>query len=303
MFGLTGANCSWEFASCEHLFGRVCSGPEPGGTLERPLDIAIRVDRTGSLAQFRETLQQIRREHGDSALRKEADAVAGAERLAVKEQTQRSQALIVRRRIVELERELAAFELAAIGYERGVESLLGDMVDRVEAQFGPNWSPWPVFGYRLWLIKDDGLYGAFDRWHTPELTADCKQRSVGDEPVPHDSTECGPPSCGIYAVKDLSGLLTEFSDLNYWRLAVGLVALAGRVIEHSRAYRAQHARVVAVSAVVDRRMLLTSDRQRIFELFENPLDASLTFPDVTKQMGRLDQRAVDFLIDQERKHT
>ena len=191
----------------------------------------------------------------------------------------------------------------AIGYERGVEGLLGEIVDRVEAEHGPDWSPWPVFGYRIWIVKEDGLYGAWDRWTTPELTAKCRQRQVNREPVPHENTDCGPPSCGIYAVKELPVLLGEFFEADYSSLAVGLVALAGRVIEHTRAFRAQHARVVAMSAVIGRRMLLTADRQRIFELFADPTAASMTFPDVAEKALRLDQRAVDFLIEQERKHT
>ena len=122
-------------------------------------------------------------------------------------------------------------------------------------------------------------------------------------PVPHDNEVCGPPSCGIYAVKELSALLGEFVGADFSRMAVGLVALTGRVIEHELAFRGQHARVVAITATIGRRLLMTEDRQRIFELFDDPHAASLTFPDVVETVAGVDRRAVDFLIEQERNET
>jgi hypothetical protein len=288
----------------EHLFDRVCSRAQRGGTLERPLDIRLRIDRTGSIRHFRQVIDHLSRTYGRKVVATESDGIVQAVKLGEKAQARRTRAQSVRRQIVELERELAACELEAIGYERAIEGLLGGIVDRIEAEHGPDWSPWPVFGYRLWQIKGGGLYGAWDRWAEPVLTAECKSpRSLVIGPTPHDSEVCGPPSCGIYAVKDLAVLLGEFPGLDHSRLAIGLVALSGRVVEHRLAYRAQHARVVAITATIGRRLLLTADRQRILELFADPDAAALTFPEVTEHPNAFDDRIVDFLADQERRHT
>ena len=271
--------------------------------MERPLDIPLRVDRAGSVVHFRESLGELRSGLGPDVLRNERDAIERAEGLHDKVIALRGRAMAVRAQIVELERELASCETQALGYERAVEGLLGEIIDRVEAVHAPAWSPWPAHGYRLWRVEDDGLYGAWDRWEEPSLTARCLNRRRLPGPVPHEVEDCGPPSCGIYAVKELPVLLAEFAGLEVGRMVVGLVAVTGRVIEHALAYRAQHVRVVAVVATVGRRLLMTSDPQRIFELFADPHAASLTFPDVTEHGAGLDRRGIDFLIEQERKHT
>ena len=74
------------------------------------------------------------------------------------------------------------------------EGLLRDMAGRLEQEMArieretgsPSWSPWPAYGFRLWQIGDDGLYGAWARWLEPEITAECRSERVGtDIPVPH----------------------------------------------------------------------------------------------------------------------
>lgn len=280
--------------------------------MERPLDIPVRFDREGSVQHFRDGLAELNRRFGSQLLTTQAHTIHQANHLHAKVRTVRGRARALRTQIVELERELAANEAQAIGYERAVEGLLRDMAGRLEQEMArieretgsPAWSPWPAYGFRLWQIGDDGLYGAWARWPEPEITAECRSERVGtDIPVPHLNDVCGPPSCGIYAVKDLGDLLEAFDHADYTHLAVGLVAVTGRVIEHARAYRAQHARVVAVVATVGRRLLITDDRQRIYELFDDPVQASLSFPDVAVPIATLDPRGVEFLTQQERSRT
>jgi hypothetical protein len=275
-----------------------------GGTLvERPLDIPLRVDRAGSVKHFEDALGELRRRFGARVVRGEWEAIDRAEGLHDKVRALRGRSMAVRAQIVELERELAACESQAIGYERAVEGLLTEIVDRIEARHGPVWSPWPAYGFRMWRVEGGGLHGAVDWWPEPELTAECRQRSWQVGPLPHDSEKCGPPSCGIYVVKELPDLLAEFAAADFSRLVVGLVAATGRVIEHELAYRAQHVRVVAATATVGRRFLMTDDPQRIFELFADPEAAALTFPDVVQTVAGLEPRAAKFLIEQKGRRT
>ena len=205
------------------------------------------------------------------------------------------------KQLTQLQQEVDALEQEATGYERGIEALLGAVVDRIQRGHGPAWSPWPVFGYRIWTIQNGGLHGARVQWRSPELTATCPYGPL--ENVPHDNRRCGPPSCGIYAVKRIGTLLNSYPIEDPSHFAIGLVALSGRVVEHTRAYRAQHARTAAIGAVVGRRMILTSDRQRLHEVFTDVETAAAGFPEVTADAGEVDGRIITFLAEQERIQT
>lgn len=120
---------------------------------------------------------------------------------------------------------------------------------------GDWWSPEPVHGYRIWEVIDNDLHGARTVWETPTLSARCLRSPALDWPVPHDVDECGRPPCGIYAMKDPASIrvLAE-TTLSAGRkratLAVGLVALSGRVIEHEHGYRAEVATAVGLSLIM-----------------------------------------------------
>jgi hypothetical protein len=53
-------------------------------------------------------------------------------------------------------------------------------------------------------------------------------------------------------------------------LVVGLVALTGKVVEHTKGYRGARAEVVAVGVGLGKRLLVTDDREMIAALFAGP---------------------------------
>ena len=270
-------------------------------TLEPPLISELTVDRASSVAQFSETIQALHREYGPAIFAEVGYEIESAHKLEGKAQQRRTRAAALVKQITQLQQEVEAYEQQATGYERGIQALFAEVVERIENRHAPAWSPWPVLGYRIWSIKQNGLHGARVHWRSPRLTATCPYGPL--EEVPHDNRKCGPPSCGIYAVKDISTLLSRYPIEDLSHFAIGLVALSGRVVEHTRAYRALHARVVALGAVVGRRMSLTSHPQRLHEIFADVDAASVAFPDVTADAGEVDPRIYDFLTEQERIHT
>lgn len=251
--------------------------------------------------QFSATLRALHEKYGAAIFQEVGTEVDAARKLEGKAQQRRTRAATFAKQLNELQREVDILEQEATGYERGIEALLGSVIERIENAHGPAWSPWPVFGYRIWSIEKNEWHGAWVRWRSSELTATCRNGRL--EEVPHDNRECGPPSCGIYAVKRLGNLLANYPIEDTSNFAIGLVALSGRVVEHTRAYRALHARVVAIGAVVGRRMILTSDRQRLHEIFTDAGAASLAFPDVTSDADEIDERIIEFLTEQERVQT
>lgn len=117
------------------------------------------------------------------------------------------------------------------------------------------WSPRPVLGYRLWEMREGRLHGAWTPWPTHRKTAVClDKQSRATGPVPHDAAECRRPPCGIYALASPGRLrrAAEHAIVNRavpTTLAIGLVAMWGRVVEHEHGYRAEHAEVVALALI------------------------------------------------------
>lgn len=111
------------------------------------------------------------------------------------------------------------------------------------------WSPTAILGFRAWLTDSQHLRGAFSRWTQPSAEATCLTVSEVDE-VPHTDGRCGTPPCGIYALKKADGL----ARVTGWptaSMALGLVALTGKVVEHELGYRAQKAEILALTIRYD----------------------------------------------------
>ena len=92
-----------------------------------------------------------------------------------------------------------------------------------------------------------------------------------DDAVPHTDGRCGHPPCGLYAAKDVRDL--DFPALNALgrrRVALGLVALAGKVVEHEHGYRARRAEVRAMAVIGAGRVVRIGDRTTIERLFADP---------------------------------
>ena len=109
-----------------------------------------------------------------------------------------------------------------------------------------------MLGYRTWQVIDNELHGARMPWSIPQQTARCLHRRTSNRQVPHDAGDCGSPPCGIYAFKDIRrvrALIEPWFEQGSLTVAVGVVALSGRVIEHDSGYRAEHAEVAALSVI------------------------------------------------------
>ena len=79
------------------------------------------------------------------------------------------------------------------------------------------------------------------------------------------------PPCGIYLFKEAARLVAAFGLPEGTRRAVlGLVALSGKVVEHSRGYRGQKARVVAAAVVGRGLMVRVEGVERLQSLFAAP---------------------------------
>ena len=140
------------------------------------------------------------------------------------------------------------------------------------------WSPQPVLGFRIWELLGVHLSGAASQpWIAPELSAVCLNKPGSEQrPVPHDVSACRRPPCGIYALKDVERIREALGQVLGGGCAVaaaGVVEMSGRVIEHSRGYRAQHARVIALV------VFTASGRWTQLDWFEDPDTLTALFSD------------------------
>lgn len=175
----------------------------------------------------------------------------------------------LKRQIVEVRTELAAVE-SEIDKSRGAGALLlEEILDQVQRDMGEAWSPTPVTGFRVWRIEDNRVKGNQLPWLSPTMVSRCL-RDIPGEDLPHPIDRCGPPACGIYAVKDLDMFPADVANGEIRRSVVGLVAMSGKVIEHDEGYRAYSATAIAVAANDGERRLLTTDPNEVERLFENP---------------------------------
>jgi len=130
------------------------------------------------------------------------------------------------------------------------------------------WSPVAVMGYRVWDWRGDGFHGVRQQWTHPRMVASC---TVGGD-IPHTDGRCAQVAygCGIYASKSVMSLMNEVG-LNFGgRRAIGLVGLEGRVVEHTRGYRAEIATVQALAIINRKDLFLIDDANRLAELFARP---------------------------------
>ncbi len=185
----------------------------------------------------------------------------------------------LRRRLADIEKQLseARSELHAVADEiagsRAAGALLiEDIVDRVRQEHDERWSPTPLRGFRVWRVESGAVWGNQVTWPEPTLASRCL-RSIPGEDIPHSSGLCGPPACGIYAVKQLDMVPGSVARCEMRDTVVGVVALAGKVVEHELGYRAQRASVIALAINHRGRRVVTSQRSEIEMVFRSPTDA------------------------------
>ncbi|HEY5890982.1 MAG TPA: hypothetical protein VIW94_09815 [Acidimicrobiia bacterium] len=172
------------------------------------------------------------------------------------------------RQVAEAESQLKAVNSEILGARQAGVLLLNDVIDRVRQDKGEGWSPTPVFGFRAWHFHNGMLYGAKLMWQRPEMTAECLHHIPGED-LPHSAGRCGPPPCGVYAVKDLDILHRELGTNS--RSILGVVAMTGKVIEHELGYRAANSTVVAIAGRIGEHRFALDRSDEIEALFANPV--------------------------------
>ena len=173
----------------------------------------------------------------------------------------------LRDRHAEIQAELSVLETEMQGMEKAVRLLLNDAIERARSERGYSWSPSAVLGFRVWLIRDKGLHGYRVQWKHRSLRARCGISGT-ETGVPHTGDECGRPPCGIYAAKDVTEVMTEHARVDIRRLAVGLVGMTGKVVEHERGYRGEEATALALAFLRGPSLHVTDDPAEIELLFQ-----------------------------------
>ncbi len=244
------------------------------------------------LAELRRRLRAYQERYG--ALKPE-----GLERLERAEARRATELRHLRRRIEEMEAEAAALEQEAAGYRKGIFLLLSDAIRGIGERHREGWSPEPVLGYRMWAVRAGGFFGVASRWERARMTARCLD-GMGDMDLPHSDGRCGRLGCGVYASKRLEFLLVERPSVGDGALAVGVVAMTGKVVEHERGYRAAEAEVVALAVVGLGAEILTDDQLLIDSLFTHP-DAHLDLTTPPRRPSQQEMVQVRAFLDLERR--
>jgi hypothetical protein len=160
-----------------------------------------------------------------------------------------------------------AIELAERVRDADIGAQRRRRVARAAMESEPNemWSPTVVMGYRLWRIDGSELFGAWTHWKSNNLVAICDKEGA----VPHTDGRCDSVAfgCGIYATKSVIELMRAHEVTYQTRVVVGLVALEGKVIEHTDGYRAEEATVVAVAKIEGNQTEFVDDPLRVKALF------------------------------------
>lgn len=156
--------------------------------------------------------------------------------------------------------EITRLDDERAGLLSAMELVLTDQLGRVTQARDEAWSPWPVFGFRLWGVTNQGLVGMFERWTAPLKQARCSNLS-GNPDVPHTDPRCGEPRCGIYATRTPDMAMQGIPAGGGW--AVGLVALSGKVVEHEHGYRAQRAEVRTIVVHHEGRVLAAEETRMV----------------------------------------
>lgn len=131
------------------------------------------------------------------------------------------------------------------------------------------WSPAAILGFRGWRITGGVLHGAKRAWPTPHYVAGCLRgnQEIPSAEVPHTRGECGAPPCGVYATKEPPPIVDMFIDLGA-PIAIGLVELSGKVVEHEYGYRGAEATAVAMVVIAGSRATIVA-RAAMNRLFED----------------------------------
>lgn len=227
------------------------------------MDVGIGPDSTSRIAELRAAARSYRDRYGELDGMVDLAAADGA--LAAR-----------RRRLGQLAEEyerigaeMRSMESEVVRIERWMEFCLEDVLARAREAHAEGWSPTPVLGYRIWGVGGKGLRGVKMVWRDRRMTATCLSHGGSNE-IPHTDGRCGRLGCGVYAAKSIQRLYRGFEVAEIGDVALGLVALTGKVVEHESGYRAGEATVIALGASMGEHVLLTSDPKEIDRVFAKP---------------------------------
>ncbi len=251
-----------------------------------------RVDQSKRVSRLRERLDLLRERYG----RIDED-LGPLETLEMNAARRRSRIDLLERQIAESRREIALLTQERAGYLAGVEALLTDLVARIEQRHGEAWMPTAIPGYRMWNITQGQVTGAVTPWTRRSKRAVCLNGVTGED-LPHSNGRCGPPPCGIYATKKPEYVYERIQRMRNW--AIGLVALAGKVVEHTHGYRAQRASIEALCMIMDGHRLHLDEPIAIEAALLDPGGIAGTHGDCAGSDAAELEAAIEFLTARER---
>lgn len=214
-----------------------------------------------SLHQLNREWERLRLKYGI------ADSPPELGRLLLTSRRKRARLRDLGERLQNIQDEVDALDMEVAGIEKTLRFFLSEIISSVKADHGPAWSPLPMLGFRVWNLREGGFYGYRLRWEHRSLAAECGS-TRNQEDVPHTDGQCANPPCGIYAAKDADRIIEAHSDVEVAVMAIGLVAMTGKVVEHELGWRAERATVLALAFVRGGRVQTTDDPDEIELLFQ-----------------------------------
>ena len=200
------------------------------------------------------------------------------ERLRSKSRRKQARRRFVKSQISELEAEVRVLASELSGIDVALDLLAGATAQSIRSIHSEAWSPVPVLAFRVWKCSSRGLFGLVQQWESPRLVAYCSRRGTTRE-VPHTDGGCPHPSCGIYAAKNLARLLAAHERPGRTSLAVGLVALSGKVVEHEHGYRGAVAEVLALAYPSADGLQMSHRREEIQTVFRQGCQEQTVSPE------------------------
>ncbi len=232
-----------------------------------------------------------------------AGSPPGLDRLLLTSRRKQARLRDLRARLAIVQREVDALDVEVAGLDKTIRFFLSDVIRQIESEHGPSWSPVPMLGFRVWEMKNGQFHGYRVRWEHRTLSAVCAG-GASNVDVPHTERECADPPCGIYAAKDVDRLISAHADID--SMAIGLVAMTGKVVEHEQGWRAERVTVLALTFARGGIVLATDDPEEIEILFQGIGLADewhLAGDRAPSVKGRIEAAMAAYMKEQERNQT
>lgn len=232
-----------------------------------------------------------------------ASSPPGLDRLLLTSRRKQARLRDLKTRLAVIQAEVDALDAEVSGLDKTIRFFLTDVISQVKAEHGPSWSPAPMLGFRVWEVRDGEFHGYRVRWEHRSLAAVCGT-GRNNEDVPHTDGQCANPPCGIYAAKDVDRLISAHPDIR--SMAIGLVAMTGKVVEHEQGWRAERATVLAITFAWGGRVFATDDAEEIEILFQgigHSDEWHLTGDPPATTNDVIDGTMAAYMKEQERKQT